>query len=131
MAFYDGGEIVSAASSKICTELIEQVVAAVEAKRLDMTPQGKAGLVRHMCSEILASGEEPPPDEYDILVTPSLVEEVVFVVETWLELYHMKIHPMDKAEMVRSICEEAVEAGANVKAIAWRELAAYTTGDGD
>lgn len=86
----------SAESAKISTELVEQVVSTVEAKRLHMPPEGKARLVRHMCGEIIAGVDEPPPDQDEILVAPALVEEVVFEVETWLELNGMEMHPIDK-----------------------------------
>lgn len=119
----------SAESAKISTELVEQVVSTVEAKRLHMPPEGKARLVRHMCGEIIAAGDEPPPDQDEILVAPALVEEVVFEVETWLELNGMEMHPIDKAELVRSICEEAAAGAGFVKGIVWRRLADHVTGE--
>lgn len=119
----------SAESAKISTDLVEEVISTLEAKRLQMPPEGKARLVRHMCDEILTACDETPADEQECLVAPSLVEEVVYEVETWLELNRMEMHPIDKGELVRSICEESTTGSASVKAIAWRKLADYATGE--
>jgi hypothetical protein len=119
----DGGKAL------ICTELVEQVTASLEAKRIDLPPSGKAKLVRHLCSELLSGGEEAPADEDAVFVDLDRVETVIFEVETWLDLNRMEIHPMDKAELVRSVCEETVKTKADVKGLVWRRLAVYTAGE--
>jgi hypothetical protein len=113
----------------LCTELVEQVIASIEAKRIDLPPSGKAGLVRRLCSELLSGGQETPPDEDAVFVDLDLVEKAVFEVETWLDLNRMEIHPMDKAELVRSVCEVSVKTDADVKGLVWRRLAVYTAGE--
>lgn len=113
----------------LCTELVEQVIASLEAKRIEMPPLAKAGLVRHLCSELVSAGEETPAEEDAVFVDLELVEKVMFEVETWLDLNRMEIHPMDKAELVRSVCEEAVKANADSKGLVWRKLAVYTAGE--
>jgi hypothetical protein len=113
----------------LCTELVEQVTASIAAKRIDLPPAGKARLVRRLCAEILAGGEETPPDEDAFFVDLDRVEKVLFEVETWLDLNRMEMHPMDKAELVRSVCEETVITNADVKGLVWRRLAVNTAGE--
>jgi hypothetical protein len=113
----------------ISTELVEQVTASLEAKRIELPPSGKARLVRHLCSELLSGDEEAPPDEDAVFVDLDMVEKVVFEVETWLDLNRMEIHSMDKAELVRSVCEETVKSDADVQGLVWRKLALYTAGE--
>lgn len=117
----------SAESAKISTELVEEVVSTLEAKRLQMQPEEKAKLVRHMCDEILTASSQPCCHEDEILVGPALAEEVVYEVEIWLELNQMELHPIDKAVLVRSICEEVAAGSQSVKGIAWRKLSDYLT----
>ncbi|NMC74427.1 MAG: hypothetical protein GYA56_08755 [Geobacteraceae bacterium] len=116
---------------KISTELVEQVTASLAAKRIDLPPSGKAALVRHLCAELLSGGEEPLADEDAVLVDLDRLEKVIFQVETWLDLNRMEIHPMDKAELVRSICEKTVKTNADVKALVRRSLAVYAAGEED
>ena len=113
----------------ISTELVEQVTASLEAKRIELPPSGKARLVRHLCSELLSGEEETPPDEDAVFVGLDMVEKVVFEVETWLDLNRMEIHAMDKAELVRSVCEETVKTNADAQGLVWRKLALYTAGE--
>jgi hypothetical protein len=115
--------------SVLSTEMIEQVTASIEAKRIDLPPAGKARLVRHLCFELLSGGEETSQDEDAVFVDLDMVEKVVFEVETWLELNRMEIHPMDKAELVRSVCEDTVKSNEDVQGLVWRKLAVYTAGE--
>jgi hypothetical protein len=113
----------------ISTELVEQITASIEAKRIELPPSGKARLVRHLCSELLSGGDETPPEEDAVFVGLDMVEKVVLEVETWLDLNRMEIDSMDKAELVRSVCEEAAKSNADVQGLVWRKLALYTAGE--
>jgi hypothetical protein len=113
----------------ISTELVEQITASIEAKRIELPPSGKARLVRHLCSELLSGGDETPPDEDAVFVGLDMVEKIVLEVETWLELNRMEIHSMDKAELVRSVCEETAKSNTDVQGLVWKKLALYTAGE--
>jgi len=116
-------------NSLIAAELVEQIIASLETKRIDLVPSATARLARHLCCELLCEGKTDVDDEDAVFVDLDRVEKVVLEVETWLELNNMRMHPMDKAELVRSVCEETTLAVRDIQGLVWRKLSVYTAGE--
>lgn len=113
----------------IAAELVEQIIASLETKRIDLIPSATARLARHLCRELLCEGKADVDDEDAVFVDLDRLEEVVLEVETWLDLNNMRMHPMDKAELVRSVCEETTLAARDIQGLVWRKLSVYSAGE--